>query len=129
MRSEVPCILIIISHLIVCSSLCHQVSQQYTWAMRSWDKTPMAKRQHRKLQYKKCYPQPQNPKDNEISGISYIGILSVVFRPNSELCVTAEALLNEMNSCSIQLLSLTVNVRGTCYLAFSRPNLQVQPAN
>ena len=123
MRSEVPCILIIISHLIVCSSLCHQVSQQYTWAMRSRDKTPMTKRQHRKLQYKKCYPQPQNPKDKKISGISYIGILSVVFRPNSELCMTAEALLNEMNSCSIQLLSLTVNVRSTCYLAFSRPML------
>ena len=79
LRSEVPCILIIISHLIVCSSLCHQVSQQYTWAMHSRDKTPMTKCQHRKLQYKKCYPQPQNPKEKKISGISYIGSLSVVF--------------------------------------------------
>ena len=54
---------------------------------------------------------------------SYIGILSVVLWQNTELCVTAEALLNEVNSCSIQLLSLTVNVCSTCYLAFSRPML------
>ena len=42
-----------------------QVFKNHRWQIvqnRSRDKTPMTRRQHPKSQYKKCSPQPQNPK-------------------------------------------------------------------
>ena len=44
----------------------------------SWDKTPMTKRHHSKPYTKNTLPNPKTPTPNtKVSGISYIGVLSV----------------------------------------------------